>query len=42
MDASKKLFLIASKFESEISLIISQYNVLFLTVIHQTSQNSIT
>ena len=38
MDASKKLFLVASKFKSEIPPIILQYNILFLTVIHQISQ----
>lgn len=41
-NASKEPFLVASKFESEIPPIIPQHSIPFLTVIHQTSQNSIT
>ena len=42
-DPSKESFLVANKFENEITPTVPQYNVPFLTAIHQTiSQDSIT
>ncbi|CAB4405544.1 unnamed protein product [Rhizophagus irregularis] len=41
-DPSKEQFLVASKFENEITPFIPQYNVLFLTAICKTSQEFIT